>query len=151
MTAKIMARTGEPKKNVSVEKRMSLFGQAVPFNQAFPMLADLKVKVWVRPYGSTEENPQERSFRLGNPPREHINCPKSGCTNGGWRIGDVMRDMIARRETHQKVEGKCQGKQWVVGPKYRDCVTHFSAEIELAYKLETVKGAPTTAPVPKQH
>jgi len=120
---------------------MSLFGQSIPFNQAFPMLADLKATVWVRPYGKMEENPPERYFRLGNPPREHIHCPKSGCTNGGWPIGDIIRDMIAKREMHRHAEGKCNGMQWVVGPKYRDCVTHFTAEIELAYKPEAGKEA----------
>jgi len=134
MTIKIISAAGEPKKKAPVEKKMSLFGQSIAFAQAFPMLADLKATIWVRPYGSTEENPPERHFGFGNPPAERIHCPKTGCTNGGWPIGDIVRDMIAKRETHRKVAGKCNGKQWVVGPKYRDCETHFSAEIELVYK-----------------
>jgi hypothetical protein len=141
MTTRILSQDGEPKKQVAVERKMSLFGQSIPFAQAFPMLAGLETTVWIRPHGRTEENPQEQHFGLRNPPGEHIHCPKKGCTNGGWRIGDVMRDMIARRETHQIVEGKCNGRQWVVGPKYRDCATHFTAEIVLAYKPEAVKVA----------
>jgi hypothetical protein len=139
MTTKIMLQTGEPKKKVAVERKMSLFGQSIAFAQAFPMLADLTATIWIRAHGSTEENPPERHFRFGNPPAEHIHCPKTGCTNGGWAIGDVVRDMIAKRETHRNVESRCNGRQWVVGPKYRDCVTHFTAEIELAYKPEGVK------------
>lgn len=121
---------------LAIEKRMSLFGQAVPFTQAFPILAVLKATIWVRPFGSTEQNLRERHFRLNNPPGEHVTCSKTGCTNGGWRIGDIIRDMITKRETHRHVEGNCNGKQWVVGAKYRDCVTHFTAEIDLAYKSE---------------
>jgi hypothetical protein len=139
VTTKIMEQGGEPKKKVPIEKKMSLFGQSIAFAQAFPMLADLKATIWTRVYGRTEQNPPERHFRLGNPPVEHIHCPKTGCTNGGWPIGNVVRDMIAKRETHRNVEAKCNGKQWVVGPKYRECVTHFTAEIDLAYKPETVK------------
>jgi len=52
-----------------------------------------------------------------------------------------MRDMIAQRETHRKVEGKCNGRQGAVGPKYRDCATRFTAEIDLANKPGTVKAA----------
>jgi hypothetical protein len=136
MTATNMPAAKEPKKKVSVEKKMSLFGQSIPFTQAFPMVKSLTIKVQICPHGSTEENPQERHFKLSNPPPERLHCPKSGCTNGGWCLGDIMRDVIARRETHRKVEGKCSGRQWVVGPKYRECVTHFRAEIELAYKPE---------------
>jgi hypothetical protein len=141
MTTQIAFQNGEPQKQVAVGRKMSLFGQSIPFARAFPMLAGLETTVWIRPHGSTEENPQERHFGFRNPPGEHIQCTKKGCTNGGWCIGDVMRDMIARRETHRNVEGRCNGKQWVVGPKYRDCVTHFAAEIQLAYKPEMVKVA----------
>ncbi len=105
------------------------------------MLADLKTTIWTRPFGPLEQNPQERHFKLRNPPGEHIQCPKKGCTNGGWALGKVVRDMIAGRETHQKVEARCNGRQWVVGPKFRDCVTHFTAEIHLVYKPEPEKAA----------
>jgi hypothetical protein len=136
MITEIAPQAGEPNKKFAAEGKMSLFGQSIPFTQAFPMLADLKTTVWIRPFGSLEQNPQERDFGLRNPPGEHIHCPKKDCTNGGWRIGDVMRDMIAKREVRRTVEGKCSGKQWMVGPKYRACVTHFTAEIVLAYKPE---------------
>ncbi|HTB83193.1 MAG TPA: hypothetical protein VK742_06025 [Candidatus Sulfotelmatobacter sp.] len=134
MTAKITGQAGEPKKKVIVEKKMSLFGQSIAFAQAFPMLADLKATIWVRVHGSTEKNPPERHFSLGDPPAELIHCPRTGCMNGGWPLGNIVRDMIAKRETHRKVEGKCTGRQWVTGPAYRDCATHFSAEIELTYE-----------------
>jgi hypothetical protein len=141
MTTPIVSKDEEPVKRVAVERKMSLFGQSLPFAQAFPMVAGLEATVWIRPFGSTEQNPQERHFGLRNPPGEHVLCPKKGCTNGGWCLGDVMRDMIAKRETHRQVEGKCNGKQFVVGPKYRDCGTHFTAEIDLAYKPEAAKVA----------
>jgi hypothetical protein len=146
MRTEIVLPAGEPKKNPAAGKRMSLFGQSIPFAQAFPMLVDLKATVWVRPCGLTEENPPEQCFTLGNPPPEHMNCPKSGCTNGGWPMGDIIRDMIAKRETHRRAEGKCRGRQWVAGPKYQDCVTQFTAEIELAYKPDAGKEANTIAP-----
>jgi hypothetical protein len=141
MSTQIAPQAGEPNKKFTAERKMSLYGQSIPFAQAFPMLASMKTTIWTRPFGSLELNPQERHFALRNPPGEHIQCPKKGCTNGGWALGAVMRDMIAKRETHRKVEGKCNGRQWVVGPKYRDCVTHFTAEIDLVFKPETAKVA----------
>ena len=139
MTAKITGQAGEPKKKVIVEKKMSLFGQSIAFAQAFPMLADLKATIWVRVHGSTEKHPPERHFSLGNPPAEHIHCPRTGCMNGGWPIGKVVRDMIAKRETLRKVDGKCNGRRWVAGPTYRECATHFSAVIKLAYNPDQPK------------
>jgi hypothetical protein len=97
-----------------------------------------------------EEQPPELYFSLGDPPPDYINCPESGCTNGGWPIGDIIRDLIAKRGTHRHAEGKCTGRQWVVGPKYRDGATHFTAEIELAYKPEPAEVAPAL-PCQKHH
>jgi hypothetical protein len=141
MPTQIAPQAGEPNKKSAPGRKMSLFGQSIPFVQAFPVLASMKTTIWTRPFGSLEQNPQERHYALRNPPGEHVQCPKKGCTNGGWAIGHIMREMIAKRETYRKIEGKCNGRQWVVGPKYRDCVTHFTAEIELAYKPAAAKVA----------
>ncbi|HEY5297840.1 MAG TPA: hypothetical protein VIK59_07930 [Verrucomicrobiae bacterium] len=128
-------------KQDSVERGSSLFGQSMPFIQAFPMLASLKATVWIRTGGGMDENPQERHFALGNPPGEYIRCPKIGCTNGGWCIADVLRDMIAKRETHRKQGGICSGRQRMNRSMFRECLTHFMAEIELSYKREDTKNA----------
>jgi hypothetical protein len=142
MIAETISQAGEPGKKFGVGRKMSSFGQSIPFAQAFPMLAALKTTVWIRPHGGTEENPQEQHFKFRKPPGEYIRCPKKGCTNGGWCIGDIVRDMIARRETHQKIEGKCNGLQLVIGPKFRKCGTHFTAEIELGYKPKVANAMP---------
>jgi hypothetical protein len=127
-------------KGVTIERGLSLFGQTIPFTQAFPMVANLKTTVWIRPHGRLEENPQQRDFGLRSPPGEHIRCPNTECTNGGWCIGDILRDMIAKRETHRTAEGSCNGMWRTNGSKYRKCLTHFTAEIELGYKLEAAIG-----------
>jgi hypothetical protein len=127
-------------KGITIERGLSLFGQTLPFTRAFPMVAILKTTVWIRPYGRREENPQQRHFGRRGPPGEHIRCPNTECTNGGWCIGDIVRDMIAKRETHRTAEGSCNGWRRTNDSEYRKCLTHFTAEIELGYKSEAAMG-----------
>lgn len=127
-------------RRATIERRLSLLGQTLPFAKAFPMVAILKTMVLVRPFGILEENPQQRHFGLRSPPGEHIRCPNPECVNGGWCIGDIVREMIARRETHRTAEGSCNGWRRTHDSKYRKCQTHFTAEIELGYKWEAAMG-----------
>jgi hypothetical protein len=133
-------------KRVANERGLSLFGQSMPFTQAFPSVEILKTTVWIRPHGRTEENPQERHFDLRRPPGEYISCPNSECTNGGWCIGDIIRQMIATREEHRLVDGVCNGRRRTNVSEFRACPTHFTAEIDLEYSPETTDD--TTLPDP---
>ncbi len=146
MNAKTMSPAGETTNGDASGRKGYLFDQPTSFAQAFPMLGTLKATVGIRPYGSTEEKPQEKHFSLGNPSLDQIGCPKPGCRSGGWPMGEQIRDMIAKRETHRHVEAKCNGKQWIVGPKFRNCMAHFTAEIELTYKPEAAKDSAAVAP-----
>ncbi len=128
-------------KQDSVERGLFLFGQPTTFDKAFPTIATLKATVWIRQGGGMDGNPQERHFATGNPPGEYIRCPKIGCTDGGWCIGDVLRDMVAKRETHRKAGGICSGKQRMNRSMFRECLTHFTSEIELTYKPDDKKDA----------
>ena len=128
-------------KQDALEKGLYLFGQPTTFDKAFPTIANLKATVWIRQGGPMDESPQERHFSIGNPPGEYIRCAKIGCTNGGWCIGDILRDMVAKKETHRKAGGICSGKQRMNRSMFRECLTHFMADIELSYKPEPEKSS----------
>jgi hypothetical protein len=128
-------------KQDAVDRGLFVFGESVSFSKAYPMVADLKVTVWIRTGGPMDGKPQERHFAIGNPPGEYIRCPKVGCTDGGWCIGDALRDMTDKRETHRKTGGICSGKQRMGRSTFRACLTHFTAEIELTYKPDEKKDA----------
>jgi hypothetical protein len=128
-------------KQDSVERGLSLFGQPTSFGQAFPTVASLIVTVWIRQGGTLDDAPHEHHFSIGNPPGEYIRCSKTGCTNGGWCIGDVLREMVSKRETHRKAGGICSGRQRMNRSMFRECLTHFQANIELTYKPEGASNA----------
>ena len=111
-----------------------LLGQVVAFSQAFPTLARLKARVSIRPAGPDDPNPHVRDFTLSHPPDEHIRCPRPGCTEGGWRLGDVLRAMVAQGETERRMVLLCPGRDPTSPPQAHHCATQFSALIELAYK-----------------
>ena len=126
-------------KQDAVDRGLSLFGQPTTFRQAFPAVATLKATVWIRQGGPMDGAAQERHFTIGNPPGEYIHCPKIGCTNGGWCIGDVLREMVSKQETQRRAGGICSGRQRMNRSMFRECLTHFTSEIELTYKPEGQK------------
>lgn len=117
-----------------VDKGMFVFGQPVPFKQAFPTLADMKATVRIRVGGGMDGNPQTRHFSLDNPPGEYVRCPRAGCTNGGWNIADAIREMVQKGETHRETGGICLGQERMNRRDFRKCLTHFEADIDLTFK-----------------
>ena len=126
-------------KQDKVERGLYVFGQPVPFKDAFPMLSDLRAHVQIRTGGPLDERPQERHFSLEYPPGEYVRCPKPGCTDGGWCIADVIREMVAKKETQRKSGGICTGRQRMGRSNFRECLTHFMADITIRYKETSVE------------
>lgn len=100
----------------------------------YAAVSDMQIEIRIKRGGSLDENPLIRHHTLANPPGEIIRCPKAGCVDGGWYIVDILRDMIARKETDRKTGGICKGKQRMGRAGYRDCLTDFEANIHLKYK-----------------
>jgi hypothetical protein len=128
-------------KQDSVQKGLYLFGQPTTFSKAFPTVADFKITVWIRKGGREDGRPLRQPFTIDNPPGEFIRCPKSDCVNGGWCIGDILREMVSKNETYRKTGGTCTGKQRMNRSATRDCLTDFEADIELVFNSNTSKSA----------
>lgn len=121
-------------KQDKVERGLYVFGQPIPFKQAFPTITDLYVTVEIRVGGQLDGNPEEMSYTLANPPGEYIRCPRHDCTDGGWCIGDRLREMVAKGETEKDVGGICTGQERMNRRDFRKCLTLFNAKIKLTYK-----------------
>ena len=110
-----------------------VFGRKVPFSEAFPEIADLRVEVemGVKRHG----NPQ-RVYTLRNLPGEYIDCNESLCYNGGFSIGEILRDMVSAGETERKENRICKGYHG--SPKgrrkYKDCLNFFQIQVQIQYK-----------------
>jgi hypothetical protein len=116
-----------------VERGLYIFGQPVPFSEAYPQIAGLKVTVEIRkdgPMGRTDT----RYFGSEHPPGEYVRCPRSSCVDGGWCIGDTLREMVEKREAKRQTGGICLGRERMNRSNFRKCLTHFSADIEITYK-----------------
>ena len=82
-------------------------------------------------------HPVIHHFSTAHPPAEFIACGRSGCTGRGWRIADVLREMVAARESHREAGGICDGRERMSRSNYRSCLTHFEADIALTFKPES--------------
>ena len=120
-------------KQDKVENGSYLFSQPTTFDKAFPSIKTLQIKVMIRKGGPMDGAPQTQYFSIQNPPGEYIRCVNSGCTDGGWRIGNVLRDMVEKKETSKTVTGICSGRERMNRSSFRKCLTQFSAEIKLSY------------------
>ncbi len=119
-----------------VERGLGIFERPVPFAQAFPAVAEMRITVAIRLGGPLDQKPQKRHFSVQNPPGEYVRCPRASCTDGGWCIGDVLREMVSKRETLHKTGGVCSGRQRMNRKEFRDCLADFEVEIHVTYKAE---------------
>lgn len=116
-----------------VESGAHLFGQPTPFAKAFPTIKNLQIKVEIRTGGPMDSRPDIRYYTIQNPPGEYIRCPRARCTDGGWSIGDILREMVVKGETNRKAGGICAGQERMNRSSFRKCLTLFSAEISVEY------------------
>lgn len=116
-----------------VESGAYVFAQPIPFTKAFPTIKDLTIKVEIRKDGPMDGRPQTRIFSFQNPPGEYVRCSNSNCTDGGWCIGDILRDMVAKGELSRRTGGICSGQERMSRSTFRKCLTHFAAEITISY------------------
>ena len=112
-----------------------VFSKKVSFEEAFPEIADLKVVVEEDGHGVHEWN---RTRHYGKGVGEYIDCSNSLCYNGGFSLGNILREMVRNRETHKETTEICQGYEG--SPKgqrrYRSCLNHFKITVDIVFKEE---------------
>jgi len=122
-----------------------IFSKKVSFNEAYPMIEDITVKVEeynsfsLMPDNSRGLYPHKRFYNITNPPGEFVNCSNTICYNGGFALGDILREMVSKKETVREDTAGCQGYEG--SPKgrrrYRSCIHRFDYKIIIKYNEKT--------------
>ena len=111
-----------------------VFGKKGSFADVFPEIASLRVHAVQRGDGVEKWN-AEQVLTEANA-GEYLDCSNPVCFNGGVAIGQPIRYMVAKRETHLEELKTCQGNEASAkGRKvYRKCLNHFNLTIDLTYR-----------------
>jgi len=111
-----------------------VFGKKVKFEEAFPEIKTLRVECTEEGYGA--RNPITRIYTEKNTPGEYIDCHNPLCYNGGFSIGQILREMVQKREKHWEGTKFCQGYEG--SPKgrrkYRSCINSWKVKVDIEYK-----------------
>ncbi|MBC8420790.1 MAG: hypothetical protein H8E10_19590 [Desulfobacterales bacterium] len=112
----------------------NLFLGKTTFLKAYPQVESLDLTVEAHPIGPDGEHRFYR-YSLENPPGEFCPCPNPRCSNGGFRIGIFLGQMIFDKQTQGTSEGLCVGRE-KTGRDYQMCPYLFKAEATVRYKSE---------------
>lgn len=122
------------KKNPSAQdhlQKANLFLGKTTFLKAYPHVDFLDLTVEAYPIGGGDQHSYH--YSLENPPGEYCPCPNPRCSDGGFRIGIFLGQMIFDKQTHGASEGPCVGRE-KTGRSYRTCYYRFKAEATIRYK-----------------
>ena len=127
-----MSKRDRPKASQVFSEAQHLFAKKVTFFEAYPTIETAKVEitqsgenVYLGGKGVLENE------RIG----EFYDCNNLMCYNGGVSIGEILRDMVANRQTEFEDDKPCQGYEG--SPKgqrrYGLCHNRFLVKISLEY------------------
>lgn len=130
---------GDRKKASDVFRETTyVFAEKVPFETAFPEIASVDVEFTETGHGIWDAGKRYRGYRAGSRDSlgEYIDCSNSLCYNGGFSIGNILREMVRNKETRREFSALCQGNEG--SPKgrriYRKCLNFFKGIITIVYK-----------------
>lgn len=109
-----------------------VFAQKVPFAQAFPQVEHITVRVTENDMVNDVHTIifDERNMR------EFVDCTNWVCFNGGFRLGNLVGELVRDGATEGSKSGLCQGYEG--SPKgrrkYRKCLHGFKVEVRIVYK-----------------
>jgi hypothetical protein len=134
----------EPRRKAqqAFEEANLVLGTKAPFKEAFPEVEECLVE-YVESRRGVQDYEREHRRGLINP-GEYVNCGNQLC-NGGFNIGPVVREMVAKKETFQEGSLYCRGREG--SPKgrrvYGYCNHHLDYKITIKYRESHVKPATT--------
>lgn len=118
-----------------------MFAQKVPFAKAFPDIHAVRIEVET---GHAPSGNPKRVFSGQHLPGEYVDCDNPLCYNGGFSIGEVLRDMVQKRERDREGRAICRGYEG--SPKgrrkYRDCVNFFRYKVRIDYREPSANRGP---------
>ncbi len=123
------------------EHFFSNLSSKVTFSEAFPEINDIKVEVIETSEPKTNEMLKEEKYQKNKVIYEKligefIDCSNKFCYNGGFSIGEIIREMVSIKQTLIEGHLKCQGYEGSAKGKrrYRSCVHCFYFHVEIKYK-----------------
>jgi hypothetical protein len=112
-----------------------VYCEKTTFEKAFPEIEELSIQIEDYGHGVNQWN-KFRSFSKSNSSGEYIDCINPLCYNGGFSIGDILREMIKNKEEIKDGSCICQGNEG--SPKgrrvYRKCLNMFIYKVKIKFK-----------------
>jgi hypothetical protein len=128
-----MSRRERDKASDIFRKTDFVFSKKVSFEEAYPMIEDINIKVeHLGHYGVGEWNKVQHFKRTG----EYFDCTNSSCYGGGFSVGNLLRNMVGARGTHLEAHEFCKGYEGSPKGKrrYRSCTNSWNVTIDIKYK-----------------
>lgn len=129
-----MSREDRMKASDVFRKTESLFSTKVSFDEAFPGIEDVSVEV--EEYGRGVTLEFNRLIYKKGEIGEYINCRNPLCYNGGFSIGEILREMVRNKQVDSVTSKLCQGYEG--SPKgrkrYKPCMNGFKVKVHIKYK-----------------
>ena len=117
------------------DSQVPVFGGKCSFAEAFPEIEHIEVTVTEIGTRRVYMLPGQQTYdqtSLG----EFINCTRPQCYNGGFAIGERIRDMVANGQTEMEDVAFCPGYKG--SPKgqrsYGSCRNEFRYKISIVFK-----------------
>ena len=110
-----------------------MFASKVSFSEAFPQIKNIRVEVEEDGEGIYELS-RKRIYSKENM-GEFINCSNPQCYNGGFRIGDIIRNIVENKSGEHETDRYCQGYEGSPKGKkrYGSCFNKFNIKVQITY------------------
>ncbi len=99
------------------------FGRWADFEEAFPGLEDAIIEYRAaRPSGAFQTDRPRPTTRISLRTRVPImHCLNHQCSNGGYDVTAIVREMLAQRETQREGRVECGGREAEPGRAWEQC------------------------------
>ena len=112
----------------------TVFGppQLTSFGEAFPQIQTIQV---VATESGQDVNWDRNTHTYSGTLDEYIRCSNTLC-NGGFRIADLIRDMVTKHDTHRDDTLLCGGNETSPGGRriYKPCSNSLQIAVDITYK-----------------
>ncbi len=110
-----------------------VFGRPTTFEDKWPTIENLKMRVTEKGYKEKGQGEQERVFTEKEFPGDFLKCHNPLCKDGEVDIGGIVSDMVAKTEEHKEGTLHCSGQE-ISGTYRSTCPNSFGYEVEVKYK-----------------
>lgn len=112
------------------------FAPKTVFAEAFPTVENVWVEVVEEGTGSlgTGRRTRTRTYNKGTL-SEYVDCGNHLCFNGGFSVGDFLRDAVGERRKEFQGTAECQGYEGSPNGhrRYKDCFNTFTVRGTITY------------------